>query len=118
MRLKFASERAALRTLLSLVALGKLAVDEALEFFHDDPRTVAEFQPDEEVLYVPYHAHHDEEHPDCEAGVVSSTNDTYVFVRFKRADGTLKQQAQACKPDQLVKRSNNGNISAERVLGT
>lgn len=55
------------------------------------------FQPGQYVTYVPYHAHGDITHKDCERGVVSSTNDTYVFVRF----GT-SITGQACKPDQLV----------------
>lgn len=57
-----------------------------------------DFKPGQNVTYVPYHAHGDRGHKDCEHGVVSSTNDTYVFVRFS-VNGT----AQACKPDQLVK---------------
>lgn len=49
------------------------------------------------VIYVPYHAHGDTGHPDCELGEVTSTNEHYVFVRFS-GDST----SQACKPDQLV----------------
>ena len=59
---------------------------------------LSDFKPGEPVTYVPYHAHGDRGHSDCEHGEVSSVNDTYVFVRFK-----LGGTAQACKPDQLVK---------------
>jgi hypothetical protein len=57
-----------------------------------------DFKAGDHVRYVPYHAHGDLTHPDCEDGVVTSTNDAYVFVRF----GT-KTQSQACKRDQLVR---------------
>ena len=60
--------------------------------------TLDDFEPGDPVTYVPYHAHGDRGHKDCEHGVVSSTNDTYVFVRFKN-----HLNGQACKPDQLVK---------------
>lgn len=49
------------------------------------------------VLYVPYHAHGDTSHKDCELGEVTSRNEQYVFVRF-----TGDTTPQACKPDQLV----------------
>jgi hypothetical protein len=34
------------------------------------------------VLYVPPHAAHNVRHPDCEEGVVSSSNDKFVFVDY------------------------------------
>lgn len=34
------------------------------------------------VKYVPYHAHGDTAHADCEIGVVTSVSDKYVFVRY------------------------------------
>lgn len=34
------------------------------------------------VLYVPTHAQSDLNHKDVEQGIVTSKNDTYVFVRF------------------------------------
>lgn len=34
------------------------------------------------VRYIPMHAHGDPEHEDCENGVVTSTNDKFVFVRY------------------------------------
>lgn len=57
----------------------------------------ADFKPGMFVRYVPYHAHDDLNHPDCELGVVTSSNDTYVFVRLG-----LHNHSQACKADQLV----------------
>ena len=48
------------------------------------------------VKYVPYHAHGNLKHPDCEIGKVTSisANDT-IFVRFKGVT------SQGCNPDQL-----------------
>ena len=60
---------------------------------HSEPR---QFIVGKHVRYVPYHAAGDVRHEDCETGVVTSTNDTYVFVRFKG------ETSQACKPDQLM----------------
>jgi hypothetical protein len=34
------------------------------------------------VIYVPNHANDDAGHPDCEEGVITSINDTAVFVRY------------------------------------
>ncbi len=36
------------------------------------------------VIYLPYHAHGDVAHPDCETGFVSSCNESGVFVKFAR----------------------------------
>jgi hypothetical protein len=60
--------------------------------------SVIDFHPGDHVRYVPYHAYGDHKHPDCENGKVTSTNEFYVFVRFRG------ETSQACKPDQLVKR--------------
>ncbi len=62
------------------------------------------------VRYVPYHAHGDITHADCEDGVVTSVRlvesarldaapATTIFVRFGNS-----QTSQGCKPDQLVRR--------------
>lgn len=51
------------------------------------------------VLYVPYHAHGNRGHPDCEVGVVKSMhpdNTEIVFVRF-----SWRGIGQGCSPDQL-----------------
>ena len=55
------------------------------------------FEPGRTVLYVPTHAHGNLGHPDVERGVVTSTNDVFVFVRFG-----AKTHAQACRPADLV----------------
>lgn len=60
------------------------------------------FKAGDNVRYVPNHVHGDITHPDCENGVVSSTNDTYVFVRYYHKGGGLREQGQATRPDDLV----------------
>lgn len=60
---------------------------------------LTDFKAGDRVRYVPYHAHGDVRHADCENGRVTSVNDTYVFVRF-RPEG---ETSEACLPDQLVK---------------
>jgi hypothetical protein len=59
-------------------------------------KTLADFTVGQHVRYVPYHAHGDASHADCENGVVSSISEKYVFVRFRGETG------QRCNPDQLV----------------
>lgn len=59
-------------------------------------KTLADFTVEQHVRYVPYHAHGDTSHEDCENGVVTSISDKYVFVRFNGST------SQACNPDQLV----------------
>lgn len=61
---------------------------------------VSDFQPGDRVLYVPNHAHGDKQHPDCERGVVSSTNEVNVFVRYGG-----RPNSQATFPGDLVKAS-------------
>lgn len=68
--------------------------------------TVNNFMKGDAVIYVPYHAHGDTTHQDCERGLVSSTNDKYVFVKFLPQLSRLGWEgttSQACKVDQLVK---------------
>ena len=43
---------------------------------------ISDFKPGDAVRYVPHHAHGDINHKHCENGIVSSTNDYYVFVRY------------------------------------
>ena len=49
------------------------------------------------VVYVPKHAQGNLQHCDCEHGVVTSKNDTYVFVKFK----PWHAHGQACNPEDL-----------------
>lgn len=62
----------------------------------------SDFKEGQRVTYVPYHANGDAKHKDCEFGIVSSCNDTYVFVKYYTSAGELKTTAQATKPDQLI----------------
>ena len=56
------------------------------------------FKAGDAVTYVPYHAHDDRSHPDCEHGIVSSVNDAgTIFVRFGG-----RPNSQGCMEDQLV----------------
>jgi hypothetical protein len=42
-----------------------------------------EFEPNTPVLYVPYHANGNKKHKDVERGIVTGSNEEYVFVRFE-----------------------------------
>ena len=61
--------------------------------------------PGVRVAYIPGHAFGDMAHPDVEYGIVSSSNDKNVFVKFDRIvsrlslDGTTSQ---SCCPEDLV----------------
>ena len=61
--------------------------------------------PGVRVAYIPGHAFGDMTHPDVEHGIVSSSNDKNVFVKFDRIvsrlglDGTTSQ---SCCPEDLV----------------
>lgn len=50
------------------------------------------------VRYIPNHARGDRSHPDCEDGIVSSTNSMYVFVCYGG-----RQNAIATDPEDLVR---------------
>ena len=41
-----------------------------------------DFKEGDLVLYIPLHAKGDHMHVDCERGMVSSTNESWVFVRY------------------------------------
>lgn len=67
--------------------------------------TLAGFSERMRVIYVPYHAHGDRNHKDCEHGRVSSVNHKFVFVKFDRQVQALGwDEATACAryPDTLV----------------
>jgi hypothetical protein len=57
-------------------------------------------KPGDRVIYVPTHAKGDLNHPDSERGVVSSLNDTYVFVKYIR-HGILQETSQATRYEDL-----------------
>ena len=57
------------------------------------------------VAYVPNHATGIANHPDVECGVVSSSNDLYVFVKFDKHVanvGLYGATAQSCRPEDLM----------------
>lgn len=47
----------------------------------------------EPVIYVPFHAHGNLKHPDCEHGVVKSTDGGNAFCHFKTQDGKYNATA-------------------------
>jgi len=60
------------------------------------------------VRYIPHHAKGDVNHKDCQTGVVSSKNDTWVFVKYDNLDcrmitGDEPYTAQATDPKDLVR---------------
>lgn len=66
--------------------------------------TTKDFYPGQIVIYIPNHAG-DIHHPDCEKGVVSSVNDSYVFVKFDKIVDSLgwdDTTSQSCYPNSLV----------------
>ena len=70
--------------------------------------TTEDFEKGQRVRYVPRHAHGDFGHPDCACGVVSSTNDRWVFVKYDNLDckmvtGDEPYTAQATDPVDLIK---------------
>lgn len=72
-----------------------------------DPKekTTKDFKPLERVAYIPNHAHGNINHPDTIWGYVSSTNSSFVFVKFDRylqGAQTWNITAQACKPTDLI----------------
>jgi len=67
---------------------------------------MAEFEKGQKVTYIPHHAENDENHPDCQDGVVSSTNEKFVFVKYDNgmcimATGDEPYTAQATRPEDL-----------------
>jgi hypothetical protein len=69
--------------------------------------TVEHFRQGDRVAYIPSHAEGDMNSPDIERGVVSSTNATFVFVKFDNAvtemiTGLEPYTSQSCRPENLV----------------
>lgn len=65
-----------------------------------------DFEPGDEVLYIPEHAKGDREHPDCRWGRVSSSNSSFIFVKFNEQVKNLGWEgttSQGCLPEQLEK---------------
>jgi len=73
-------------------------------------KVTEDFKRGDKVRYVPNHADGDTQHPDCQNGVVSSTNEKFVFVKYDNAMCTMttgeeSYTAQATKRDNLVRRT-------------
>lgn len=67
-----------------------------------------DFKKGMRVRYVPSHANGDSKHPDCENGVVSSTNTRFVFVKYDNAMGVMvtgdePYTSQATEPEDLIR---------------
>ena len=68
-----------------------------------------DFKKGQLVRYIPNHAGGDPKHPDCQNGVVSSSNDSYVFVKYDNLmcimiTGDEPYTAQATERDNLILR--------------
>ena len=64
--------------------------------------TIKDFNSGDSVRYIPKHAKGNINHPECENGIVTSTNEKYVFVRYIR-NNVLQSTAAATLPEQLIK---------------
>lgn len=69
-----------------------------------------DYKHGDKVLYVPNHANGDITHPDCQKGIVSSTNEHFVFVKYDclactMCTGDEPYTAQATKRENLVRRN-------------
>ena len=47
------------------------------------------------VRYVPWHAKNDKTHKDCQDGVITSWNDSFVFVNYATEDDPKPQATHA-----------------------
>lgn len=66
-----------------------------------------QFKKGYRVKYIPNHAEGDENHSDCKEGVVSSVNDSWVFVKYDNLEmrmqtGDEPYTAQATDPEDLI----------------
>ncbi len=69
---------------------------------------ISDFKKGDAVWYMPQHANKDPRHADCQRGVVSSSNDSFVFVKYdctacKMVTGDEPYTAQATDPQDLMK---------------
>lgn len=78
-----------------------------------------EYKPGDLVVYIPNHAYNDYCHKDLEFGIVSSLNDSYVFIKIYRNKyhsrtftETQSHTAQACKRENLIRQ-----VEYERRIG-
>lgn len=69
----------------------------------------SDFKKGDKVRYIPSHAKGNPLHPDCKNGIVSSTNECWVFVKYDNAarrmrTGDEPYTAKATNPGDLIKR--------------
>ena len=69
----------------------------------------SDFKKGDHVTYIPNHAFRNMNHKDCQDGVVSSTNELFVFVKYDNAcmkmiTGDEPYTAQATKVENLIRR--------------
>lgn len=62
----------------------------------NDYNPIDSFNEHDTVKYVPAHANQNINHCDVEDGIVTSKNDTYVFVKF-----VGQSNSKACSPNNL-----------------
>ena len=67
-----------------------------------------DFKKGDAVRYIPHHAKRDPKHKDCQNGIVSSTNDKWVFVKYDNAmcimvTGDEPYTAAATSPEDLIR---------------
>lgn len=52
-----------------------------------DGKEVKESDRGRNVVYVPHHVNNNIQHPDCKVGIISSFDDTNVWVKFLAPNG-------------------------------
>ncbi len=77
--------------------------------YEEDRKVADDYKHGDLVRYIPNHANGDATHPDCQNGVVSSTNEHFVFVKYDCPACTMFTgdepfTAQATKRENLVRR--------------
>lgn len=81
-----------------------------------------EFKKGTQIIYIPTHAGIDENHPDCEAGFVTSTNSKFVFCRYwnKGLMNTLRTTANSepTHPNNLIIKRTRPQEVIDRALET
>ena len=68
-----------------------------------------DYKHGDKVIYIPNHVDGDVRHKDCQYGIVSSTNEHFVFVKYDclactMCTGDEPYTAQATKRENLVRR--------------
>ena len=61
-----------------------------------------DFKPGMRVKYIPRVANKNPNHEACEEGIVSSTNDSFVFVRYENGINSFAQKGCPTDPEDLI----------------